>query len=292
MDHLALCQQIKQRFESLPKQERLAASFVLDHPQEVTVMSMREQARLAGIPPSTMTRLAKRLGLSGYDEIRAIFVDAVRGQGHEYAPRVPALVEMKQKMGENSLALDLANTTTAYIQNLCEKATLDAIVRAAKVLSSGRMIYCLGLRSSFPVVFHFAHVANYFQGNIHLIEGAGESGIMALMNNNISPKDVLLVCSLSPYARRSVALSRYLAQQKVQVVAITDNASSPLARIASETILVKKQTTSFFDTLTPAFLVSELLVALLAATAKVDVQGLVNSTEEKLWAMGEWWSLN
>ncbi|PWC16898.1 MurR/RpiR family transcriptional regulator [Brenneria corticis] len=291
MDHLALCQQIKQRFESLPKQERLAAGFVLDHPQEVIVMSMREQARLAGIPPSTMTRLAKRLGLSGYDEIRAIFVDAARGQGHEYAPRVPALVEMKQKMGESSLVLDLANTTTSYIQNLCEKATLDAIVRAAKVLSAGRMIYCLGLRSSFPVVFHFAHVATYFQGNIRLIEGAGESGIMALMNN-ISSKDVLLVCSLSPYARRSVSLSRYLAQQKVQVVAITDSASSPLARIASETILVKKQTASFFDTLTPAFLVSELLVALLAATAKVDVQGLVNSTEEKLWAMGEWWSLN
>ncbi|EHD20168.1 MULTISPECIES: MurR/RpiR family transcriptional regulator [Brenneria] len=291
MDHLALCQQIKKQFESLPKQERLAAGFVLDHPQEVAVMSMREQARLAGIPPSTMTRLAKRLGLPGYDEIRAIFVAALRGQGHEYAPRVPALVEMKQRMGESSLVLDLANTTTAYIQNLCQESTLDAIVRAAKVLSAGRMIYCLGLRSSFPVAFHFAHVATYFQGNIHLIEGAGESGIMALMNN-ISPKDVLLVCSLSPYARRSVALSRYLAQQKVKVVAITDNASSPLARIASETILVKKQTTSFFDTLTPAFLVSELLVALLAATAKVDVQDLVNSTEEKLWAMGEWWSLN
>ena len=253
-------------------------------------MSMREQARLAGIPPSTMTRLAKRLGLSGYDDIRTIFVNAVRGQGHEYAPRVPALVEMKQKMGESSLVLDLANTTTTYIQNLCQDATLAAIVRAAQVLSAGRMIYCLGLRSSFPVAFHFAHVATYFQGNVHLIEGAGESGIMSLMNN-ISPKDVLLVCSLSPYARRSVALSRYLAQQKVKVVA-TDNASSPLARIASETILVKKQTASFFDTLTPAFLVSELLVALLAATAKVDVHALVNRTEEKLWAMGEWWSLN
>lgn len=291
MDHLALCQQIKIRFESLPKQERQAASFVLDHPHEVAVMSMREQARLADIPPSTMTRLAKRLGLSGYDEMRAIFVNAVRGPGHEYAPRVPALMEMKQKMGESSLVLDLANTTTAYIQSLCQTDTLAAIVRAAQILAEGRTIYCLGMRSSFPVAFHFAHVATYFKGNIHLIEGAGESGIMALMNN-ISPKDVLLVCSLSPYSRRAIALSRYLAQQKLKIVAITDNASSPLARIAIETILVKKQTASFFDTVTPAFLVSELLVALLAATAKVDVHALVNGTEEKLWAMGEWWSLS
>ncbi len=289
MDQLALCQVIKAQYESLPKQVRQAASFVLDHPQEVAVMSMREQARLAGIPPSTMTRLAKRIGLSGYDDIRDVFINTVRAKGHEYGSRVPALVEMKQKVGEISLLLDLANTTTAHIQHLCQSDNLAAIVRAAKTLSAAREIYCLGLRSSFPVAFHFCHVAAYFQHNVHLVEGAGESGIMSLMSN-MGPKDALLVCSLSPYSRRSVALTRYLSQQKVKIIAISDNASSPVARLACESILVKKQTTSFFDTLTPAFLVSELLVALMAATAKVDVRASVSDTEEKLWAMGEWWS--
>ncbi|MFP9229011.1 MurR/RpiR family transcriptional regulator [Pectobacterium cacticida] len=291
MDHLALCQQLKQTFDALPKQERMAASFVLDHPQEVAVMSMREQARLAGIPPSTMTRLAKRLGLSGYDEIRQIFANAIQVKGYEYGSRVPALVEMKRKMGESSLVLDLANATISHIQTLCQDENLASIVRAARILAEGRTIYCLGLRSSFAVVFHFTHISAYFQENIHLIDGAGESGAMSLMRN-IGAKDVLLVCSLSPYSRRAVSISRYLAKQKVKIIAITDNASSPVARIASETILVKKQTTSFFDTITPAFLVSELLVALLAASAKVNVRESVNRTEDTLWEMGEWWSLS
>jgi DNA-binding MurR/RpiR family transcriptional regulator len=291
MDQQALTQALKEQYESLPRQVRLAANFVLNHPQEVAVMSMREQSRLAGVPASTMTRLAKRIGLSGYDDIRQIFINAVRSKGYEFSSRVNALVEMQQKVGENSLALDLANTTLSHIQSLCHENNLSSIVSAAQTLSGARKIYCLGLRSSFAVAFQFYHIASYFQSNLHLVEGAGESGLMTLMQN-IGPKDALLVCSISPYARRSVALTRYLAKQKVKVVAISDNASSPVARLATNTILVNKQTTSFFDTLTPAFLVSELLATLMAATARVDVRACVTETEEKLWAMGEWWNLN
>lgn len=285
MNQQILTQTIKDQFEFLPRQVRQAATFVLNHPQEVAVMSMREQASQAGVPASTMTRLAKRLGLSGYDEVRKIFVNAIRSKGYEYGARVPALLAMKQKVGENSLALDLANTTVAHIQTLCHRDNLASIVSAVRTLSDARKIYCLGLRSSFPVVFHFYHIASYFKNNLHLVEGAGESCLM----QNIGAKDVLLVCSLFPYARRTVAISRYLAQQKVKVVAISDNASSPVARLASDCILVGKQTRSFFDTLTPAFLVSELLATLMAATSKVDVRDSVIAAEEKLSAMGEWW---
>jgi DNA-binding MurR/RpiR family transcriptional regulator len=177
----------------------------------------------------------------------------LRNKGNEYSSRVSALVEMKQKVGESSLVLDLANTTISHIQSLCQASNLASIVSAAKTLSQARNIYCVGMRASFSIAFHFYHVASYFQSNLILVEGAGESGLMTLMHS-IGPKDVLLVCSLSPYSRRAVVL------------------------------------TSFFDAMTPAFLVSELLATLMAATAKVDVRACVTDTEEKLWLMGEWWS--
>jgi hypothetical protein len=53
--------------------------------------------------------------------------------------------------------------------------------------------------------------------------------------------------------------------------------------------VVGKKNSSFFDTLMPAFLVSEILVALMAATSKVDVKSSVSETESNLWSMGEWW---
>lgn len=284
----ALVLHIKQCFDSLPRQVRLAAGFVLDHPHEVAVMSMREQARLAGIPPSTMTRLAKFLGMEGYDDIREVFKNNLRSRGNEYSQRAHGLVELNQKIGETALALDVANNAIAHIQALCSADTLAAIVRAVKILSSSRTIYCLGLRSSFPVAFQFSHVSEYFAKNITLIDGAGESGMMKIMHQ-AGPKDALFVCCIAPYSRRAISIAGHLAKAGVKLIAITDSDSSPIARMATETILVGKQNASFFDTLVPAFLVSEILVALMAATSKVDVKASVSETEKNLWSMGEWW---
>jgi DNA-binding MurR/RpiR family transcriptional regulator len=284
----ALILLIKQRYDSLPRQVRLAASFVLDHPHEVAVMSMREQARLAEVPPSTMTRLAKALDLPGYDDVRDVFKNNLRARGNEFGQRAHGLVELNQKIGENALALDVANNAIAHIQTLCSGDNLATVVRAAKLLSSARHIYCLGLRGSFPVAFQFSHVSEYFARNVTLIDGAGESGVMKIMHQ-LSSRDALLVCSMAPHSRRAMSISSHLAKAGVKLVVITDSASSPIARMASETILVSKKSSSFFDSLVPAFLVSEILVALMAATAKVDVKALVSDTEKKLWGMAEWW---
>lgn len=290
MNQSEVTAELKAIYEDLPRQERLAASFVLEYPREVAVMSMREQSRLAGVPPSTMTRLAKRIGLTGYDALRESFINTIRAKGNVYESRVPGLVA-KNQQGDDSLLRDLIGTALANTESLYQQENLESITRASKLLGDARTIYCLGMRSAFPVVFHFHHVSSWFTNNVQLIDGAGESGVMSLMRE-LGPKDVLLVVSLEPHARRTVTLCRHLAQKKIRIVAITDNASSPFARLANESILVNKTTTSFFDSLTPAFLVTEILIALFAANARVDVHAAVKKTEQQLWEVGEWWSLD
>ncbi|KGT92859.1 RpiR family transcriptional regulator [Erwinia typographi] len=287
MDLQTLNQLIKTRYDSLPKREQQAAAFVLEHPHEVAVMSMRELASMAELPASTMTRFAKSLGLTGFDQLRSVYISEIRGQGHAYESRMAGLVAMKQQVGDNSLALDLADTTVAHIQSLCTPQQIESIVRAGKILSAARRIYCLALRSSYPIAHHFAHVTSYFHRDVRLVDGSGESGIMTLLHD-LSNKDVLFVTSISPYARKTISLTKYMSQHKVKIVAITDNASSPVARISDEAIVVKKQTNSFFDTLTPALLTTEILIALLAANTRGDVRSKVKNTEEKIWALGEW----
>ncbi|TQK13316.1 RpiR family transcriptional regulator [Herbaspirillum sp. SJZ130] len=281
---------IKERFDSLPRQARQVAAFVLDNPHEVAVLSMREQARLAEVPPSTMTRFAKALGLDGYDAIRDVFKSSLRARGNEFGSRAQGLVELNQRIGEAGLAMDLAHNATAQIQSLCAGETMSSIVRAARLLSSAREIFCLGLRGSFPVAFQFAHVCEYFARNVTLVDGAGESGIMKVMHQP-SSRDVALICSMAPHSRRAMSIATHLEKAGVKLVVITDSASSPLARIATESILVPNKGPSFFDTLLPAFLVAEILVALMAATSRINIKSQIADTEKKLWGVGEWWGM-
>lgn len=290
MDRDLLCSQLQQQFEDFPRQERAAASFILDNPHEIAVMSMRDIARLANVPPSTMTRLAKRMGLSGYDDLRELFIDSLRGQNSAYGSRAHDLVELKQRVGEQRVIQDMANNAIEQIQSMCSHDNLRAISRAVALLAGARQVYCLGMRSSFGVAFQFSHVASYFAKNVRLVEGAGESGVMSIINQT-SPKDVALVCSLPRYSRRLITLTNYLHQQGVRIITITDSLTSPTARLAAETIIVKNQTPSFYDTIVPAMLVSEMLVALMSAASTQDVEASVTHTEEKLLSLGEWWDL-
>lgn len=290
MNQPSLTALIKQRFDSLPRQVRQVAAFVLDNPHEVAVLSMREQARLAEVPPSTMTRFAKAMGLDGYDGVRDVFKSSLRERGNGFGSRAQGLAELNQRIGETALAQDMASNAAAQVQSLCSADTMAAVVRAAKLLSGAREIYCLGLRGSYPVAFQFAHVGEYFARNITLVDGAGESGIMKIMHQP-SSRDVLLICSMTPHSRRAMAIANHLQKAGVKLVVITDSASSPLARMATEAILVPNKGPSFFDTMVPAFLVAEILLALLAANSKPDMRAHIAQTEKKLWGVGEWWGM-
>src|SRR3977135_4307932 len=78
MDHGPLTEQIIKAFDHMPAQLQAGARYVLDRPRDVALLSMREQARQAGVQPATMTRLAKRLGMDGYDDVRELYAAAVR----------------------------------------------------------------------------------------------------------------------------------------------------------------------------------------------------------------------
>src|SRR6185436_4535417 len=86
---------IVEAFDLLPPQLQTAARYMLDRPDDVALLSMREQARRAGVPPATMTRLAKRLGLDGYDSVRELYAGAVRAGTLGFAGKAGVQVEVQ-----------------------------------------------------------------------------------------------------------------------------------------------------------------------------------------------------
>src|SRR5438552_3932453 len=75
-------------------------------------------------------------------------------------------------------------------------------------------------------------------------------------------KDVLFAASVEPYTRATIEAAEYAHSQKIPIVAVTDSAVSPLARIARHSVLVSTGGPSFFHSMTPAFVVGEILAAI------------------------------
>lgn len=288
MDQGPLTKQILATFDEMPGQLQSAARYVLDRPSEVALLSMREQARQAGVPPATMTRLAKRLGLDGYDTVRGLYADAVRKTTAGFARKADVQVAKQKARGDTALAADMLATVNRQVAMLADPTRLERIVAAAHRLADAERIFCLGLRACYPIAWHLNYVMSMLGGRAVLLDAPGSVGNDAIRGAGRS--DCLLAVSIEPYTRATIETAAYAAGQKMPIVAMTDSPLSPLASLADELVLIPTDSPSFFHALTPAFLVTEILAALIAGRGGQASLKALRRTEAQLSAFDVHWT--
>ena len=263
MDEAELRAALTRSYDDLPPRLQAAARWVLDHPADVALLGTREQAKRAGLPPATLTRLAQRLGLAGYDVLRQAFAATLRRRPETFHGRAGELVARHGAQGDAALVTDTFDALGAHLKDLSTPEAIARLVRATDLIAAANRVFCFGLRSAFPAAFMLDYVRNLLGAASVLADAAGGRGVDAL--RGIGPDDLLFAVSVKPYTRLTLEAARFARDQGATLVALTDSALSPLARIADAAVLVRTETPSFFHTMTPAFAAVECLAALTAA---------------------------
>lgn len=259
----AVSRRIAAEFPSLPERMQKVGRYVLDHPEDVALLSMREQARRVDVPPATMTRFAQRLGYAGFDELRALFAASIRGRVSDFGARAGELAARRAELGEPTLALALANGLVERVAALTHPDRQAAIVDAAGLLAGAHRIFCVGHRSCYAPAYHFAYIAGLCGAPTRLLDGPGGIGGDAL--SAAGAQDALLAISFSPYTRLTVELATFARDAGIAVVALTDSPLSPLARVADRVITVPTDLAEATYVTAPAFAAAEMLAALVIA---------------------------
>lgn len=280
MKDAPLKQRLIDAYEDLSPQMKLAARFILDRPRDVALLSMREQAKAAGVRPATMTRLAQQLDLEGYDTIRALYAEAVRGGAFDFASRADRKLGDQKLKGDQGLAAEMAVVLSSQVAHLAQPEAREAIAAAAECVASGRRIYCLGMRSSFTAAWHFHYVLSLVREGVILLDGMAGTGIDSL--RNAASDDVLLVVSISPYTRATVEAVDYAAARGVRVIAITDSAVAPVADAAEHCIQITTESPSFFHAMAPAFAAAEILASVVAGRGGTNALATLEQAEAQL----------
>nr|WP_298058850.1 MurR/RpiR family transcriptional regulator [uncultured Halomonas sp.] len=268
------------QYDAMSPQLQQAARYVIEHPEEVALVSMRELARLAAVQPATMTRLAKFLGLPGYDELRAHHAAALRRGSDGFAAKVRQRVDEGKETVESDIASHMLQGLSAQLAKLCEPDSLKRLEATANRLRSARKVYVLGLRSCHAVAWHFHYVMTLLgERSVHL-DGPGGTGGDALIR--ATPEDVMLVISIKPYASETLKLAQLAKDKGVGILSITDSEVSPLVGFSEQTIFCATESDSFFHTLTPALAISEVLCTLLVELDRPKTLEALQQADEHL----------
>jgi DNA-binding MurR/RpiR family transcriptional regulator len=273
---------LRAQFGALSPRLREAARWVIDHPDDVALLSLREQARRSGVAPVTLTRLAQRFDLKGYDDIRRLYADAVRKRPESFHGRAQELLARHGSEGDGALAQDILTALGRHLQALSAPEAVARLVAAAEMIAAADRVFCLGQRSTFAVAFIFHYVRSLFGSRSVLIDGPGGTGRDSL--RTIGRKDVLLAITADPYVRETVETARYVTTHGARVVAVTDSELSPLAAVADRVVLIGTESPSFFHTMTPAFAAVECLAALVAARRGKETLSALAESEQQLAA--------
>ncbi len=277
-----LIAELKACFATLPPRLKEAARWVIDHPIDVALLTLREQARRAGVSPATLTRLAQRLGLKGYDDIRRLYAAAVRERPESFHGRAQVLLARRGSDGDVALAQDIFASLTQHLEALSSTEAIRRVTAAADLIAGADHVFCFGQRSSFSVAFIFHYVRSLFGSKSILVDGPGAIGRDVL--RRIGSRDVMLAITVDPYVRETVETARFVKSRGARVVAVTDSEVSPLAAVADHSILIRTDTPSFFHTMSPAFAAVECLAALVAARRGSETLSALSESEQQLAA--------
>ncbi|MHA7772353.1 MurR/RpiR family transcriptional regulator [Roseibium sp. M-1] len=257
-----LSEQIIACFDGFPKELKKAAQFVIDNPSDVALLSMREQARRAGVQASTMTRLAKQLGLEGYDAVREAYAEALRFPVSDFAEKARGQRRRQALDGDQALAGNIIASLKRQIDALGSPERLAQLTEAAALIVKARRVFCVGLRASYPIVWQLHYILSLIGEKTVMLDDVADTGADRL--RFATQDDVLFAVTVRPYTRVTLDIADYAHRRGTPVIALTDSAVSPLARNASVTVLASTESSSFFHTMTPAFALAEILAGLVA----------------------------
>lgn len=247
-------------FEQLSGQLQVAARYLIDHPAQVPLCSMRELARQAEVKPATMLRLAKTLGFEGFEQIRQLYASALLDSSVGFHQRADQQLRSQRLSGEAALVAQMSAQVAAQVAQIAHPESTERLRQAAVALAGARRIFCLGQRAAFPVAWQFSYAVSLVRDDVLLLDGPG--GVATDRVHRATPEDVLLVVSVAPYTRAVVELARTVAQSGVTVVAITDSQVAPVAEHAAYTLLAATDSPSLLHAMTAAFATAEMLAAL------------------------------
>jgi len=267
---------------SLPMRLQEVGRFVAANDYDATTRSMRELASVAGADPASFTRLAKALGYSGWDELRAALTEARRpAQSSPFSGRA-----RRRRQGPNadvSLVADKLEAEAAGLSRILP----DSVAAAARALHSARRIWISGFRSCRSVAELLNYELRLFRpDDVQLVGGSGPED---LDFGAFRSGDAVVVIGFAPYSTASVLAARAAHRTSAKLVAIADAVTAPMAEGADHLLLYEAASSpGFFPSLTGAIAIAQSLAAVTFALGGARAKKRLEASEARLAAMSQY----
>ncbi|KUK67064.1 MAG: Transcriptional regulator, RpiR family [Mesotoga infera] len=236
-----------------PAYKRIA-TYILKEYSQLGFMSIEELSSMAGASKATVVRFSRRLGFSGFNELKKAIQSELRRRLSPYEKI--ATTDLDRAPIENQLKLLAQNE----INNL--KNTLSGIEEEihkwVESIRLARNIYFGGFGAT-------KHVVSLMQYTISVLQKKPTwllTGSVSDFSFNIKlmdRADVLIVMTFPPYSKEIEYMVDYAGERKVRTLLVTDSTECPIYSRAYSVIVCENNSLLFGNSFVGPVAVAEMI---------------------------------
>lgn len=223
---------LKSVYHQLPEALRRIADTLMSDPLLGALWGIEEMAERANVSVGTVMRFSRRLGYRGFSDFRDALREAFQSRS-EGAP-----LETLENPTDVFWALaEVARRDQANLDRFLktvDRATLEAVTQLL-TRSQHRVLLGRGVSHVMCQIMAF----NLTQAGLPCI-----AAIPSDFSNqvaNLGPKDLLVVCSYAPFSRETLDAASFAKRGGIPVIAFTDRKDSPLAKAATQMVVLPSE---------------------------------------------------
>ncbi len=249
-----------------PSQRRIADCLQANI-NEAALWGVEDLAKESNTCVATVVRFAKKLGYTGYLEMRKALVHSAK----KHYQRGDQLLEAPAQAA--ATLVEVARRDIRNIELLVQAVNEELLQSAAQMLKKSRLRLVIGDGVSALMSRQLAYLL--INTGVPTLEGSPAD--FATQVGNLDSRDLLIAISITPYTRETLDAAAYARKRGIPVLAFTDGVHSPLAKIANATLPIPGKNLLFSHSLA-AFGV--LVHALATSIAREDPQSSLKKLHE------------
>jgi DNA-binding MurR/RpiR family transcriptional regulator len=213
---MTLLARIQDSSERLTASDRRIIEVLLGQQSEAVFLSAAQLADRAQVHETTATRLAQKLGFSGYPELRAQLQKEML-VGQDAAARMRRSVS---KVADGSYLADLVQSELAALEQLTRSVTQDDVDTASDMIAAARRIFIFAQGHATSVSAFLQRRLDRFGMSTVLLAGRGRD--IAERLTSLTADDLVLVLAFRKQPTDYAAIMGHAAQIGARTLLISD----------------------------------------------------------------------
>lgn len=242
---------IESQSPTMPPSMRRIAETIREKPTLVIEQTISELAATCSTSVATIVRFCRAIGLSGYAELRMALASELGRESAQYGDALSLGADIRREDSLREMAAKVSSLEMLAIEETVGGLDFDALERIVNALDSSPRILLYGIGASHFVAQDLLHKLLRIGRNAFLPMDAHEAWAAAALP---VAGTVAIAISHQGSTQETIRFLEVAAGADAMAVAVTGSTDSPLARVASETLVVRARE----STLRPGAMVSRI----------------------------------